>query len=95
MGCVLSIDISLTFLFYFLFTFSDCVSSKTANARLDERDWSLAIGVSVRKIKGFDPKARESRFTRKGCRCMHVTCEVQSSCHVSDRNARILEYFIN
>ena len=53
MGCVLSIDISLTFLFYFLFTFSDCVSSKTANARLDERDWSLAIGAS----EGLDPKA--------------------------------------
>ena len=33
------------------------------NVRLDERDWSLAIGVSERKIEVFEPKA--SRFRRE------------------------------
>ena len=39
-----------------LHTFFESVPSNPVNVRLDERDWSLAIGESERKIEGFDWK---------------------------------------
>ena len=37
--------------FYFLFTFFlECVPSRAADVRQDERDWSLAIDVSERRM---------------------------------------------